>query len=380
MQVFDLGKPITGAEEKPSSGGKTYLEFATRTEVHRKELPGLSNWNDVDVAGTVQGDTWPKTNLTDQDWHTMKQVAGDVLITNGSMLAMSAYDDSWTNEALDLIPGNISKTLVERNGRAVIGCYRATDADQGINALIDSEVPLAQVGEDGQIVYADFSNTIPMKRFPGGGKVNPGGVCNEISQVNLFDWELNALSWITKQKVGNLAMFGVYDADEGRGGVYSYGRVNKNQPFVMNLEYQLDVDEIGAIENVNGITLISYRDGADYGVKAVDMENKAVGVYEGLDFKAPVKLPIKLTVWNSVELFMDALPDGASVEFWYRINKTGEFIQAKTSNGNDSFTVAGGRKATFRIVGEGEFFEPRVVLNPVGNLDPHVYRIRVFFT
>ena len=39
MQVYDLGKRITGAEEKPSSGGKTYLIFMTRTEIHRKEIP-----------------------------------------------------------------------------------------------------------------------------------------------------------------------------------------------------------------------------------------------------------------------------------------------------------------------------------------------------
>lgn len=379
VQVYDAQEPITGAAEKPSYGGNIYLEWAGRTTLHRKQLPGLANWNDVDAAGSVQGDTWPKTNLTDADFHTMAQVNGSVLICNYSFLANSAYDDSYTNEALDLVPGNVAKTILERDGEAVIGTYKAGDPDKGVNAALDSEVPLAQVGDNGELFYADFINSMPAKRFPGGGKVNPGGVCNLIDPVEFFRWQDTALSWTDKQKVGNLSMWGVYDADSGRGGVYSYGRKDKNHPFVLNLDYLLDVDEIGAICSVDGVILASYRDGNDFGVKRVDLATKAQGVYEGLDFKAPVKKPINVTVWKQAELLFDPLPNGASLEFWYKINKTGNFIRAKTANGQNSFSVADAKKAVFRIVAEGDIFEPKVVLNPTGNLSPEVHRIRVYF-
>lgn len=309
----------------------------------------------------------------------MKQIGGALKIANDSWIALVGYDDSYTNEALDLIPGNIAKTIVERSARAVIGTFKKADPTRGVNAAIDAEFPLAQVGDDGDIYYADMTSSMPIKRFPGGGIVNPGGVTNEIEQANFFDWEETALSWIDKQTVGNLPLFGVFNAETGKNGIYSYGRKNKNHPTVLNLEYLLDVDEIGALTNVAGITLASYRDGTDFGVKAVDPFNKATGVYEGLDFRAPVKIPMKITRWNSAEIFMKPLPIGTSVEFWYRVNKTGSFIQAKTADGNSSFTVTGAKKAVFRIVAEGEIFEPRLVLNPYGNTCPEIHRLRVYF-
>ena len=379
IQVYDLHKPIIGACEKPSSGGKLYLEFATSTELHRKEIPGLSNWNDVDVAGTVQGDTWPKTNLDQEDWHMMAQVGGDVLICNGSKLAMSAYDDSYTNEALDLIPGNIATSIIERVGRAVIGCYRQSDPTNGVNAAIDTEVPLAQIGNDGYLYYNDFKSSISIKSFPGGGKVNPSGVCNEISQANFFDWTQTALSWIDKQVVGNMAVFAVYNADAGKGGLYTYGRKNKNQPFVMNYEYQFNADELGAVVNVGGQDLVSYRIGSAFGVKAVDPGNKAIGVYEGLDFKAPNKYPIQITDWKYAQLFFLPLPAGTAVEFWYRCDKTGSFIQAKTADGQSQYSYTGAINAVFKIGAKGDYFEPRVRLIPNGNNTPEVLKIRTFF-
>jgi len=380
LQVYDCQQQIKGAEEKPSSGGKTYLLFATNTVLHRKEIPGLSNWNDVDKAGSVQGDEWPKTNLQSADWHTMQQIDGDVMIANGSTLAMSAYDDSYTNEALDLVPGNIVKTIIERNGRAVIGTYRASDPNKGINAAIDAEVPLAQVGDDGQIIFANFVDSIPSKRFPGGGKVNPGGVANLIEQVNFFDWESTALSWIDKKAVGNLALFGVYGGTTGYNGIYSYGRKNKNKPFVMNLEYNLEVDEIGAITVVDGTILVSYRLGAAFGVMRVDSTTKATATYEGLDFRAPIKDVTNISEFKYAEILCAPLPAGCSLQFWYRLNKTGNFVQAKTADNQTSFTTANAKKAVFSIGNNADIYEPRLVLVPSGNVSPEVYRIRTIFS
>jgi hypothetical protein len=361
---------IKGAEEKPSSNGKTYLYLATATKLKRKEIPGNSSWNDVTVVAQ---------NLSSDYSHTMKQIGGALMIANGSKLAFVGYDNSYTNESVNLIPGNVAKTIVERNGRAIIGTYKAADPDSGINAAIDSEVPLAQVGNDGYVYYSNMSDSIPVKRFPGGGKCNPGGVANEIEEINFFEWEQDALSWIDKQTVGNLALFAVYDADSGKGGIYSLGRKNKNKPFVMNLEYQLDADELGALAVVDSTILVSYQDGSTFGVKAVDSTTKAEGIYEGLDLKAPVKKPVNITRWNVAELLLSPLPDGTSVSFYYKMNKTGDWVRARTADGETSFSTASGKKAVFSIQSEGEIIEPRVVLTPSFNVCPEVHRIRIYF-
>ena len=253
----DPNGAIKGAIEKPSSTGATYLQWATNTSIKQKPLPGSSTWGDV---------TEIANNLTGTDWHTMKQIGGANYIANGSKLALVGYDDSYTNEALDIVPGNLIKTIIERNGRAVVGTYKAGYLNKGVNGAIDCEYPLTQIGNDGELFFANFADSMPVKHFPGGGRVNPGGVTNEVDQIEIFDWVFGADSWIDKQSLGNMSLWGVFDADTDRNGVYTYGRKNKEQPFTMNLEYALEVDEIGAVANVDGTTIISYRDGTDFGV------------------------------------------------------------------------------------------------------------------
>jgi len=370
-QVYkDPDGAIKGAAEWYSDAGKTYLYWACDTELKRKEIPGVSNWNDVQTVAD---------NLTSATWHTMREAGGSLIIANKTKLALVGYDSSYTPEALNLIPGNLANTIVERNGRVIIGTARVADPTKGINAAIDTEVPLAQVGDDGKVFFANMTDTVPAIVFPGGGKVNPGGVTNEVESVNFFEWEEGESSWIDKQSIGNLALFGVFGGDAGKGGIYSYGRKKKNHSITLNLEYLLDEDEIGAVASVGGTVIASYRDGTDFGVQAVDGTTKATGTYEGLDYRAPVKLPASITTWKYAELFMSPLPSGASVQFWYRVDKTGSFIQAYTADGSTSFSTASGDKVVFRIGVDGEIFEPKIVLVPTVNSSPEVFRCRIFF-
>lgn len=361
---------IRGAVEKPSSDGTTSLQWATATKIMKKVLPGESDWSDTEIIAE---------NLTGSTWHTMKQLGGANMVANGSFIAMVGYDDSWTNEALNLIPGNIVKTMLERSGRLVMGTVKEWDNSKGVNGMIDTEVPLSQIGTDGELFYADFTNSMPIRSFPGGGRVNPGGVSNVVNQVEIFDWDGSSLSWIDKQTMGNMSMWGVFDADEGRNGIYYYGRKNKEQSFTMNLEYVLEVDEIGAVANIQGVTIASYRDGADFGVKGVDPDNKAQGIWEGLEFRSPIKEVETPTVYNHVEVFMEPLPSGASVSFYYKKDKTGNWVQASLANGSVSYTTENGKKAVFVIGEDMDVYEPRLILDPIGNETPEILRVRTNF-
>jgi len=370
MVYTDADGAIKGAVEKPSDDGKTYLQWATGTSVKRKPLPGASDWSDV---------TEIADNLTGADWHTMKQVGGANYIANGSKVALVGYDDSWTNEALDIIPGRLIKTIIERNGRSVFGTYPAGYPDKGTNGAIDCEVPLVQIGDDGELFFANFSDSMPYKRFPGGGRVNPGGVTNEVDQIEIFDWVFGADSWIDRQTLGNMSMWGVFGADTDRNGIYFIGRKNKDQPFAMNLEYALEVDEIGAVANVEGTTICSYRDGNDFGVKVVDSDNKATATYQSLEYKAPLKKPSNITEWKYAEVEMASLPSGCSIAFYYRMDKNGDFVKANVADGGTSFSTTSGRKAVFRIGAEGRIYEFQLILTPSGNNTPEIYKISTFF-
>ena len=365
----DTNGGIKGAVEKPSDKGTTYLQWAAGNTVKQKPLPGESDWSDVTTVAD---------NLTGSNWHTMVQVGGDNYIANNSYLAMVGYDDSWTNEALDLVPGNIAKTLIERSGRAVIGTHKPGFPNEGVNGMIDCEYPLSQIGSDGELFYTDFTNSMPVKRFPGGGRVNPGGVANEVERIEIFDWEQTALSWVDKQTMGNMSLWGVFGADATRNGLYSYGRKNKEQPFTMNLDQALEVDEIGAVTNVEGVTIMSYRDGSDYGVKAVDSTRKAQGIYESLEFRAPISKVETSTIWDYAEIHMESLPAGANIEFFFKMDKGG-WKRAYTADGDAAYSKTNGKKATFKIGEAGDVFEQKILLNPAVNTSPVVLRSRVYF-
>lgn len=360
---------IKGAVEKPSST-VSYLQWATDTKIMRKPLPGSGTWNDVTIIAE---------NLTGADWHTMKQIGGANYIANGSKLALVGYDDSFTNEALNIIPGKYIKTIIERDGLAIQGSYPAGYPNKGVNGAIDCEYPLIQIGDDGELYFANFSDTMPVKRFPGGGRVNPYGVANVVDQIELFSWIFGADSWIDRQSLGNMSMWGVFDADSGKNGLYYYGRKHKEQQFTMNLEYEMDVDEIGAIINVDGTTIASYRDGSTFGVKAIDLNNKAQGIWEGLEFRPPIKKPEQITKFSEVEIFFDALPVGCSIYFYYQKNKSGSWVQAYTADGNESHATTGSKKAVFRIGEEMDIYEPRILMTPNGNITPEIFRVITYF-
>lgn len=369
---------IIGAAEWYNDNGETGLYWATATKLHRKPLPGLSNWSDVDASAGSPSQTYPKTNLTSADWHTMKSMLGALYIANKNTIAAVFYDESYTNNALQLIPGNIAKCLYERSGYIAIGTATANNEENAgmffwdglstnwadkkflptnaINAILETEIPIIQAGDQGKLYYADTVTKMPVLSFPNGGEVNPEGVCMD----------------------EGLALFGVFGNGSGYTGVYSYGRKQKNAPFALNLDYQIDVDEIGAIAKINGDIFITYKSGSNYGVKKVDSSNKATTTYESLDLKPPMA-KLRRPTWHRVVLQTDPLPSGTSIEVKRRMNKDGSFVAANLQGGATSFSTAGATEAVFLIGDIGKVGEIQIILNPSGNNTPKVYEAQVFF-
>jgi hypothetical protein len=377
---------IIGAAEWYDNAGNTFLLWATPTRLNVKRIIGTGYTNTeawVDVNSAPTG-TWAKTNLTSASWHTMRQANGTLQICNGNTMAMVGFDFSYTNNALQLIPGNLAKTLVERSRYAVIGCDRKDSSEQagmflwdqvstawndkkiipvkGINAMIDTEVPLLQVGTKGAIYYGDMVALLPVTSFPGGGQVYPDAVEND----------------------GGVALFGVFGNGSGKTGIYSLGRKKKNAPFALNHEYPLTADEIGSVKKVGTDIFVSYKNGASYGIKKVDTTAKAVATYQGLDLKIPSKLFIngQVPTWEKIVLTTAPLPSGCSIQVHRRPDKnlsTG-FLQANLEGGGTAFNTVDATEAVFLIGDKAKILEPQFTLTPSGNNSPEIYKAEIFFT
>jgi hypothetical protein len=374
---------IIGMEEWVNDAGDTFLYWATATKLHRKRLIGTaytnSNWSDADA--TVNGQAYPKTNLTSTTWHTMAIVNGALLITNKGSLAKVGWDDSYTNNAVQLYPGNVAKTIMESGVVAKVGANRLDGSDRsmiftwdtddqnftdkmqlpfsGINSMVETEVSIIQFGTDGELYFFGDTAKLPVTSTPNGGLTLPWGM----------------------ESYNNLALIGVGGNGAGYSGVYSYGRTKENNNFSLNLEYQLDCDYIYCIRMVGSDILVAYKSlGADtYGVKKIDTGNKASRfIYQSLDLKAPDELQ-RIPVWSLVTLTMAPLPANTSVEVWRKMEKTGEWLQCNTQDGSLTYDTEGGQEATFQIGDGGKYCELQVIGNCSGNSSPEVYKIQTFF-
>jgi hypothetical protein len=379
----DADGVITGACEWVNHQGHKFLFWATSTRLRRKQIPGSTSWTDVDA--TVNAQTYPKTNLTATTWHTMLEMGGALYICNANTLAMVGYDDSYTNNALQLVPGNNAKCLMEYNNYAYIGCSRDDNSQRGylfawdmsqslnwnakrkqggtpVNALIDAEYPLAQIGSNGKIRLADISQySLPIKSLPGGGQVNPDGV-----------------------EADDLAYFGSFGntaESDGttRTGVYTFGRLQHNANPVMNLEYDLDCDEIGYVKKVGTDLLISYyKSGVGYGVKKISTTTKATAIYRSIDFRSPTSQ--REAVWSQTRLVMKALPAGCSVSVRRKTDKKGSWTSCKLlGSQSTTFSTEGGTEAVFLSGDKGKMAEVEITLTPNGNETPEVYYFETIF-
>jgi len=374
---------ITGMAEWVNDNGDTFIYWATATKLHRKAVltgttPVNTDWSDVDA--TVNGQSYPKTNLTSATWHTMKIVNGALIIVNADTLAKVGYDDSYTTSAVKLYPGNVGKTLIESGILAKVGTNRVDSGDNStlivwdtddqnftdkltlpfanINAMIETEVGIIQYGTDGQIYFFGDNSKVPITAFPGGGQVDPDGVA-------LHE---------------GLALMGVYGNGTGKTGIYTYGRKTKNANFILNCEWQFECDAIYSVFKVGTDIFFTYLANSAYGVKRVDTTNKAsTATYESLDLKAPPEYG-RIPVWSTVVLPMTSLPTSTSVEVWRKVDKGDTWVQCNVQGGATSFSTATGRQATFLIGDKARILELRIILNCSGNSSPEILPgVQVFF-
>lgn len=383
----DADGGIVGGTESYNNVGDTFITWRTATKLHRKRILGTGytnvDWTDTDA--TVNGQTYPKTNLTSTTQGMMRWINGNLLGCNGNTLFFVGYDDSYSNEALVLIPGNVSKTLMESGLNVKIGANRLDEQQKSmvfvwdglslnyndklqlpfanINAMIESEVSIVQFGSNGELYYFGDQSKLPVTSFPSGGQVDPEG-------VDLYK---------------GMVLFGVYGNGTGKTGIYSYGRKIKNSPFILNLEYQFDCDEINVVRLIGSDILFSYKSGSNYGVKKVDSTVKASqAIIQSLDLKAPPELQ-RLAEFNQCVLTMAPLPANCSVELWRRIDKveTGGdgngWYQCNTQDLSTQFTTTNGKEATFLIGDKGKIIELMVKLNCSANTTPEIYKIQQFF-
>lgn len=384
----DANGKIMGAAEYTNNNGTgsyvPYLYWMTETKVSRILLSkaDLNNWA-VDVEHN-----WQSLN-GDPSWHTAVEALGVLLICDAQNLAMVDYEGAFNLEALDVPKGHRHKVLLSQDQLVLIGSHKGDKVEQGwlwtwdkiqpswiqrrmvaekgVNAMLQGEFLTIQAGIKGALYFWDTATLMRIKKFPGTyGWVNPGAVVN----------------------YNGLPLYGLNGSEKC--GIYSYGRLNKNDPYALNLEYipshgKLTDVSIGALTVYGDLLYVSWQDGATFGVDTIDEANKAEGRYEGLIFDGGESFTQK--GFRYIKLVTKPLPANCSIEVFYKINQEETWQKATMQDGAELFDKAGQTKAIFTIEtggdtdspGEGEEYELAMNLHPAGNDSPEVVSVTTYF-
>ncbi|MBI2620661.1 hypothetical protein HYW61_00350 [candidate division WWE3 bacterium] len=380
----DANGKITGAAEYTNNDGSDnyipYLYWATETNVSRIKLSGTwatdveHNWQTLDG---------------DPSWHTMSEALGVLLICDNKDLAMVDYEGGFNLDAVDLPRSHRNKCLLGLDQLVVFGStkgdkveegwlwtwdkiqpswiQRRMVAERGINALLQGEFLMIQAGVRGGLYFWDTSSLLRIKRLPGEfAWVNPGGVTI----------------------MGGLPLLGVNGSNKC--GIYSYGRLNKNDPYALNLEYtpshgKFENVLIGALTMYEDRIYCSWKDGTTFGTDVLDPDNKAEARYEGLVFDGGESFTQK--GFRQIKVVTKPLPRDCGIEIFFKVNQQTDWQKATMQDGSELFDHEGRSKAIFSIEtggndddpGSGEEYELAMNLHPNGNDTPEIISATTYF-
>ncbi len=311
-----------------------FIYWATESRLHRIAIGSIAtaqNWTDN------ASEDWATFTNTDSEFHPMVQQNLQLFIGDANFVAKVTGDTgahSFTADALDLRQPLRVKTLIDFDIDILIGTFiddnvnktevlrwdtestswqvSDTIEENGINAFIrDDNFVYVQAGQFGRTYLFDGQkNLIPFKRIPG-------------------DWSPTQNAEVYPQAVSTLLTIPVFGLSNITGnpalqGVYSLGSYSKDYPKVMDLSFPISNSatlqslQIGAVLAVGADLLVSWQDGANFGVDALDYSNKYGSAFLETMVQTPAEARNILKAVTEAYANYVTLPASTDITFSYK--------------------------------------------------------------
>jgi len=371
----DTDGKITGASEYENNDGAgnyiRYIYWATQSKLKRLKLTEAGGtWSPTEVGTFKVGDA--------NHYHTMRVAAGWLMVADGDRVCIVDREDAFNNEALRISTGNVIKALLDKDDKLIMGTRddvldgwvfvwdRLLDTwssktpvqAREVNALgfLEGGV-IVQTGSDGLFKVWNYQDSHPLKSIPETESLYPGAI----------------------DEYGGMLHIGMNGGD--RCGLYTMGRRDKNEPLALNLEYvpshgKTESVEIGAIGKDGDDMYISWKDGSTYGIDIIDHDNKAEGIFEGLEFDN--KSPETTKLFSTIKIVSSVLSTNSEIAVKYRTNRDSSWKEAIMSDGRTNMEE-GDMIGIFNAQAHGESYQVRVEITPDGNTSPEIYSINNYF-
>jgi len=316
-----------------------YIYYTMQSRIGRVAVGAPTAW-----AG--RDDSWATFTNTDADFHPLKE-KNRVLYCGDANYIAQIDAGVFSANALDLkIPFRV-KCFGEIGTDLLIGTYITAYKNStnifrwntwsldfqvddpipeiGINAFLATDnFSIANCGKRGQLYLYTGAQLEQFKKIPGSW-----------SEQSALDMNPNAVF-----NKNGLPLFGLSYVDATGGnpalqGIYSLGGYDRNYPKVLNLEWLISSGnsskvQIGAIEMVGGILLVSWKDtttGTVYGVDKLDTTAKtATAYFETRQFAIDRKINTEL----SGVVAYRSLPANCSINIYCKANYAASWGSALT--------------------------------------------------
>lgn len=315
-----------------------YIYFASADKLHRIAIADLANndWaTDVD-------ENWA-TFTNNISWHPMIVVNNVLYIGDGNTISQ-VEDTTFSANALDLPEDYSVKCLAKAFTNLVIGTIinRETNRcsifdwntwsvswsnedelfEAGINSFLKADnFIIVNGGLVGNLYSYNLQEASKVKKIPGEYKddqkmlIEPNSVA-ELNGLSLFG---------VGQQYGAASEFG--NATEH--GIYGFGAPNPMYPKILTLEYPIYKSDGSMVTSdlviqslgTNGNTLIAsweYNEGEEYGVSALDYDQRSNGAY--FDLKVVRGERDRQRTIKSIAVCYVEIPTSTSITVKYKVN------------------------------------------------------------
>lgn len=313
-----------------------YIYYAMQARVGR--------WQ-IGTAWSTRNDSWATFTNWDASWHPMK-IVNLVLYIGDKNYVAQVDAGTFSANALDIAAPLRIKSLGKSNTDLLIGTYVADNVTEtevirwntwSVSYSVSDSIP-----EVGINAFLDTDNNIIVNAGTKGSLYLYNGTSLEEYKTVKGVYTGTAKGWVhpnAKFNFNGLPLFGFSNVSGNpcNQGVYSFGRTNRNYPFILNLDYPISTGyltniEIGAIVPISSDQfLVSWKDtnsGTVYGVDLLDLSNKYPSAY----IATRVIMADRTTLLNygTVNVCYRSMPANTSVAVQKKVNNDVAFGSAIT--------------------------------------------------
>ena len=326
---------------------------------------------------------------SDDEFHPM-EIQNLVLFIGDRHLVHQVDAQTFSRDALDIVPPNRIKCLGKIGTDLLIGTFIASNVSKGEifrwNTFSVSFSSSDQVDEVGINAFLPGDNYVIVNAGLSGNLYYYNGQVLELFKRVPGDYSSTAQAIVHPNSASNLQGLILFGVSNSTGnpcdqGVYAIGKHSRNYPLVLDLSFPIsersDGDfvlssiEIGAIAVSGFDAVIAWKNGSAFGFDKIDYSNKLDGAY----FESRVEALQREILQNFGKFLVayETIPASCDIDIAYQTNHAGSYTALTTIKDTDRLI-----KYNDSVTPNGNTIQMKVTITASSNTAPSIESCGIF--